>query len=862
MTLGQSKSILHKKISVEIQKLTFTQALEQIEKASGAFFIYQYDDLPRDKKVTLSAKDQALSEVLRKLFSFTRLSYEASGEEITIKKVIYQTEEQLFTISGKVYEKTSKEAIFGVNVYEGGLKSGTSTNQFGFYSLSFPKGTYRLVFSSIGYVTHIDTIQLTKDIIIDIELDEEDYLLDTVDIGDNEIAARREHIEDLNMSTVSVNPAIIKQNPPFFGESDPLKTMQLYPGIQNGGEGNTGIFVRGGAADQNLVLLDGAPLYNSTHFLGFFSIFNPEAVKEIEVYKGGLPAKYGGRLSSVVDLRTKEGNKKETILSGGIGNLASRLTFEKPIAGGKGSILLAGRRTYVDLLLKLVPDNTISRNDVSFHDSNFKLNYRPNNKNEFSFSGYWGSDKVILEKLFGTKWVNRTATFRWNHIFSPKLFSNTTFIASNFQAESDVSLVADEFGYLINYSLTDWGIKQDFTYFLDPYTQFDFGFEATYHRYLFGEILPSNPDSKVTPQSLDPNFALETGIYGSLEIDISPRITAQLGLRVSRFDNIGKASIYRYDTEDVISPNTTIDNIVDTLRLNGQGSYHHYVGLEPRIALRYKLNTESSIKLSYNRTRQYIHQLSNTNTPSPVDMWAPVNPYIKPQIGDQLAVGYFRHILGNHIEISAESYIKYMQNQIDFKSQASLLRNDHLETEILSGEGLAYGLELLARKQAGKLSGWVSYTLSRSVREINGINNGNPYPTSFDRRHNFVTVLTYKFTDRISLSANWVYASGIAYSFPVGKYEINGVLVPYYTNRNGFRLPDTHRLDLALTVFREMNEERTNESSFSFSIYNVYARKNTYAFVFRQEKDNPNKTETVKLFLFSIVPSFTYNFRF
>ena len=510
-----------------------------------------------------------------------------------IRKITYKTEEKLFTIRGKVLEKASAEAIFGVNVYEASQKSGSSTNQFGFYSLSFPKGQYVLSFSSIGYITHLDTITLSSDIILDVELSEKNYLLDSIEISSNPKRKQGgEHIEDIEMSVVAINPALIKQNPPFFGEADPLKTLQLYPGIQNGGEGNTGIFVRGGGADQNLILLDGAPLYNSSHFLGFFSIFNPEAVKEIEVYKGGIPSKYGGRLSSVVDLRTKEGNKKERIVSGGIGNLASRLTYEQPLAKGKGSLLLAGRRTYIDLLLNLVPDTDISRNDVSFYDLNFKLNLRPNDKNEFSFSGYLGSDNVALQSLFATKWTNQTATFRWNRVLSPKFIMNLTAVASDFAAQSEVNLVSNRFGYVIDYSLSDLGLKQDFTYFLNPFTQFDFGYEATYHRYFFGEISPSNSRSIVEPETLNPNFALETGVYASLEADLSPRLTAKLGLRFSRFDNIGPADVYLYDTPNVLSAETTLDNVIDTLTFTGRSSYNHYQGLEPRVSLRYKLNEQ------------------------------------------------------------------------------------------------------------------------------------------------------------------------------------------------------------------------------------------------------------------------------
>ncbi|MGB0522045.1 MAG: TonB-dependent receptor [Flammeovirgaceae bacterium] len=861
--ISLAQNVLNKRISVSIKKLSYSQALEKIGEIAGADFYYSSDYLPK-KKVSLEVQDSTLRFVLDELFKGINPTYEVAGTEITFRFDPVAINRGPFTISGRIVEAATGEPLRFVHIVEKNTNHGTTTNEFGHYSISLPKGTYIFEFSYIGLYKVIDTIKLQQDTYHHVELIEEASILPALDFSASTPSKNSDNRipEPINL----VTPKLMKIAPSQFGEKEPMRyVIDNIPGILTGSEGGTTMFVRGGGADQNLILLDGAPVYNSGHLLNYFSIFNPETIKEIEIYKGGIPARYGGRLSSVLDIRTKEGNKKERVISGGIGNLSGRLTVEQPFADGKGSILLAGRRTYFDLLLGLIPRrNRRSANQSTFlfFDVNAKVNYELNSRNRITVTSYLGEDVLQFQDLFGTQWRNQTGTFQWTSKINHRSFLKTTLYASNFSVESEVNLVSSRFGYLINYSLRDIGGKADLEYELNAGNKLRLGVEGIYHRYFFGETLPSNPRSIVTPERLDPAFALEKAAYASIDINPIPNLHINLGLRYSMFSNYGKATVNLYDDSGILDTETVIDSInIDSWR-----AYFRYHGPEPRLEMHYELDSANYVKFTYDRTRQYTHQLSNTNTPSPVDMWAPVNPYIKPQIADQVALGYFYSHLNKKekraFEFSVEGYIKNLQNQIDFKPLASLLLNNHLETEVLAGNGLSWGTELLMKKSTEKFSASINYTLSGATRRINGINQNKRYPTSFDRRHSLVTVFSVQLSPRILFSASWNYASGIAYSFPVGKYEKDGFVVPYYTSRNGFRLPDNHHLDLSLTVFREMTKDRMNESSFTFSVYNAYLRKNTYAYVFRQSSNNSSQTQTVKLYLFSIVPSFNYNFKF
>lgn len=854
---SQAQAILKKRISVLVHEVSYSTALETIGDKAGVIFNYSNSFLPKTK-VSLAIQDSTLKYVLDTLLSSTELTYQViSNDEISIRNIPKRaTKQQFFTISGRVTSAETGEELFATNVYERLGDFGTSTNQFGFYSISLPPGRYEFVFSYVNKYSIVDTVFLKKDMRLDIALVEKVHLLEGIDIS-GELFPRPNL--DIPENSKIITPLIVALTPPLVGEHDPLKSLQLFdPSLQTAGEGTTGIFARGGGADQNLILLDGAPIYSYGHTLGLVSILNPDIIKDIEVYTGGIPSKYGGRLSSVIDARTREGNKKKREITGGVGLIAGRLTYEQPFDKGKGSFLVSARRTYFDLFLGLVPNTSFGK-DNFFYDFNLKAHYDLNENNSLSFSGYLGEDRLQIRNLFGTKWVNRTGTLRWSSRISPRLFSNMTLITSKFSAESEVNLVSPRFGYLINYSLNDLGIKEDLEYYVNKSVSLEFGAEVMRHAYFFGDVLPSNSSSIVESQNLDPAFALESSAYFEINAKTNKGFQATVGLRYSTFNNLGAASVYLYDDSGVFDEST----IIDTIQTQKGRSYFYYHGPEPRLTLRYALNDSSALKFTYHRTRQYLHLLSNTNTPTPVDMWAPVNPYIRPQIADQLALGYFRNFHNRVYEASLEVYYKGFQNQIDFKPLASLLLNNHLETEVLSGKGEAYGAEFFLRKVEGKrLTGWLTYTLSKSVRQIDGINQNRPYPTSFDRRHNFFTALNYKAGKRVRLSANWTYSSGIAFSFPVGKYAIGNNVFPYFSSRNGFRLPANHRLDLSITVYRERTKDQPNESSFTFSLYNAYFRKNAIAYVFRQSDSSASATETVKLFLPPTIPSFTYNFKF
>jgi hypothetical protein len=845
-----------KKLSIKFDSVSLPEALDKLGRRTGMVMFYSADLLPKHTIINANYTKLPLTFVLQDLLIGTGMEWKIEDRDIIIRK-----SDVKFTIRGRISDLETGEDLLGVSIMHSATGAGLISNQYGFYSITLPSGINSLSFSYIGYKKEEFIFKLMSDTTINMWLQPQDKLLDEVVVyAENPQHANLQKLE----SSFKLNADFVRDAPAFLGEEDLIKAFQLLPGIQSGVEGQAGLFVRGGGGDQNLILMDDTPIYAVSHIFGLFSVFNPDVVKDVEVYKGGISARYGGRLSSVVDVKLKEGNKNQRTISGSLGSIASRLTIEQPLSkSGKGAFVLSGRRSYMDLLLKAIPDNeNIFTNALYFYDANLKANYLFNDKNKVSVSAYLGRDVTGVPNVLSNSWGNSAVSIRWNHIYSPKLFSNATAYITHFSAKSLVNFV-EKYGYTTRYSLRDVGLKNDLSYYPHPNLKIDFGGEIIHHRYLFGEIIPYlKDDSSIRPRSLKPFFALENAFYTHADYNFNDYILLSAGLRYSYFAHIGKGKKYLYNIDNVISPESSEENIIGEENYHGGEVIHSYRGLDPRVSLRFLMKRNSAVKVSYNRTRQYLHQLSTTNTPSPYDMWSPVNTYIKPQTADQFALGVFRNFREGVWETSLEGFYKDMMNQIDFKPTAELILNDHLETEILKGTGKAYGLELLIKKQKGITSGWMSYYLARTERTIKGINNNKPYPTSFDRTHNFSLVINHQFNKRVTLSANWVFSSGIAYTFPVAKYEQDGFLVPFYTDRNGYRLPSNHRLDLSLTFFRSMSSNKKNESSFNFSIYNVYARRNTYAYIFRQNKDDRTKTEAIKLYLFSIIPSFTYHFKF
>ena len=759
------------------------------------------------------------------------------------------------TLSGYLKNKANGEALIGATVYFPELKTGVITNPYGFYSISVAPGNYSVSFSFIGYQTQSPSINLTTSQQFNLMLEEETKQIDEVVVTGEK---KNRNVENLQMSMEKVQVKMIKKLPSFMGEIDIIKSITLLPGIQNGGEGSSGLYVRGGGPDENLMILDEAPVYNASHLLGFFSVFNSDAINDVQVYKGGIPAEYGGKASSVIDIRMKDGNSQKLGMSGGIGNISSRLTVEAPIIKDKWSFIVSGRRTYADYLGRMVGLEALKENQLYFYDLNLKTNAQINAKNRLYLSAYTGDDYFKVGESIYMKWGNLTSTVRWNHLFTDKLFSNTSLIFSRYNYNLGVpGSGADQFDWTSQ--IRDYNFKQDFSWYLNSKNKLTLGLNMIYHHFEPGQV-DANEKSYFTDLKLANYNALDNSVYLSNEQSIGSRLTMRYGLRYSYFQQIGKGKVREYLHPD--KPNEK--EVIGTIEY-GSGklvppAYHN---LEPRLALKYMLSPESSIKASYNRMVQNLHLISNTNSPTPLDIWLPSSTYIKPLIANQVGLGYFRNFNKNMFETSAEVYYKKMKNVIDYVDGAELFLKENLETELLHGSGYAYGLELYAKKQEGRLTGWVSYTLAKSMRKIPGINEGEAYPSSYDRTHNVSLVTNYDLSKRWNFSASWIFATGNPTSYPIAKYDVQGNTMYYYAARNSNRIPDYHRLDVSFTYDFKKNDHRKVKQSLNFSIYNLYARRNAYSVTFRQNEDNPNVSEATRLSIIgSMIPSVTYNFNF
>lgn len=751
------------------------------------------------------------------------------------------------TISGTITDSSNGEELLGASIWISELSSGGITNEYGFYSLTIPNGSYTLSISYIGYETLIKEISLTESFRLNVNLQPESTSLDEVVVT----SERKDgNIKSPQMSATSLEIKEIALVPVVFGEQDVIKTIQLLPGIKSS-EGGGGFFVRGGSADQNLILLDEAPVYNASHLLGFFSVFNSDAIKDLTVYKGHIPAEFGGRASSVLDIQMNNGNNKKFNASGGIGLISSRLTIENPIVKDKGSFMISGRRTYLDLFLKASKDEDVRNSVLYFYDLNAKANYKFGEKDRVFISGYFGRDKFGAGDVFGFDWGNTTATIRWNHLFNDRLFSNTTALFSDYNY--DVEISGDEGennGFNITSGIKDVSLKQDFKYFISPTNSLKFGLNGIYHSFIPGEITP-DANSNINRSELQEKYAWEAAAYVSDDMEISEKLNFNFGLRYSWFAQVGPGDIYTYDEDGDVETTETFDDgkIVET-----------YGGIEPRAGLTYLLNEESSVKASYGRNRQYLHLVSNSTSGTPIDIWIPSSNNVKPQIADQYALGYYRNFKENAYESSFEVYYKDMQNQVDYRTGAELIFNENVESQLLFGKGWSYGAEFYFKKNIGKLTGWLSYTWSKTEREFEGIDNGDPYPANWDRTHDLSLVGIYKLNPKWTLSASFVFQTGNAITYPVGKYQVDDEVINLYDTRNDNRLPDYHRMDLGATW--QLKKTEKFESSLNFSVYNAYGRKNAFLINFQEAENDPNRTEAVKLSLFSFVPSVTYNFKF
>ncbi|NOY95542.1 MAG: TonB-dependent receptor [Chlorobi bacterium] len=762
---------------------------------------------------------------------------------------------QMVTLNGYIIDKASGEALIAANCYFPEISTGVISNSYGFYSITVPKGTYNVIFSYIGYETQELRIELNENRQLTILMVEESKQIEEVTVSGKQ---KDRNIESIDMSMEKVSVKLVKKLPAFMGEVDVLKAITLLPGIQSGGEGSSGLYVRGGGPDENLLVLDEAPVYNASHLLGFFSVFNSDAIKDIQVYKGGIPAKYGGKASSVVDIRMKDGNTNEFHGNAGIGNISSRLTLEGPVVKDKWSYIISGRRTYADFIGRLAGIEALQKNKLYFYDLNLKTNIRFSNNDHVFISGYTGDDYFKLGESIYMRWGNITGTLRWNHIFGSKLFFNTSLIYSKYDYKLGVpGNSADQFEW--NSQIKDFNIKEDFSWFLNSNNKVNFGINLILHHFEPGNVT-TGESSFYKDITLTNYNALENAVYASNEQKAGSRLVIRYGFRLSHFQQIGEGKVREY-----LHPDAPESEEVISVKEYGKGEWidDPYINLEPRLSARYSLNRVSSIKASYNRMVQNLHLISNTNSPTPLDIWLPTSKYIKPLIADQVALGYFRNFKNNAIETSVEVYYKGMQNVIDYKDGAELFLNEDLETELLHGKGYSYGLEVLAKKQEGRITGWVSYTLAKTMRKIPGINGGEAYPSSYDRTHDVSLVLNYELSKRFTLSATWLYATGNPVTYPIAKYYVQGNTLYHYAKRNSNRIPDYHRLDFSVTYNPKKNEHRKTRQTLNLSFYNVYARRNAYSVTFRQNEDNPRVSEAIRLSIIgSIVPAITYNFNF
>lgn len=759
-----------------------------------------------------------------------------------------------FTISGTIVGEDNGIALVGASIIDLKVGAGVSANNSGLFSITLPKDTYNIKISFIGYEPQVYRIVLDADTSLIVSLKPAFNEVEEVKIiGERKI----DNVNNTSMGSTILKMEAIKKIPSFMGEIDLLKTIQLLPGVQGSGEGQTGYNVRGGGIDQNLVLLDEAPIYNPSHFLGFFSVFNADAISELELFKGGIPARYGGRLASILDVKMKEGNSEEFTASGGIGLISSRLYLDGPIKKGKGSFMIAGRRTYADAFLFLAPDEDLRDSRLFFYDFNLKADYKINEKNSLYLSGYLGRDVLSLSDQILVNWGNATTTLRWNRIFSNKLIGNFSGIVSNFDYQIGIPDGSQEFTSTTR--ILDYQLKGDFNYYLNDDHTLQFGAGSIFHTFKPVEI-DAGAESFVNSITFPESFALEHHAYLSDEMDWGGAWSIEAGLRLSVFQNIGKGTVYSYDRSD---PEDYI--LADSTSYGSGEVYNTFSNLEPRLSIRYLLNESSSLKANYQRTAQYIQQAVNSTSSSPFNSYFASSPNVKPQISDQVSVGYFKNFKDSQYEFSVEAYYKTLQNVIDFKDHAEIFFNQYVEAEIRTGTAEAYGLELMLQRVKGKLNGWVSYTLSKAERTISEINNGETFLAPFNRSHDVSVVANYDFSDRWQFGLVWVYASGRPITVPNGKFEYRDTFIPTYSDRNTEQMPSYHRLDLTATYFLKdklrFDGKIKWQSNLNFSLFNAYNRHNAFAINFKR-RENTQTTFAEMTYFFGIVPSVTYNFKF
>ncbi len=775
-----------------------------------------------------------------------------------------ESTKQKYTLFGTISDSKSNETLIGVNVSIPETKSYITTNEYGFYSITLPKGDYTVSVSYVGYQTQELKVSLTENTKKNFSLGDSngEELKEVVVLEKTKTNTRKPE-----MSVNKLSIATIKKMPVVLGEVDVLKSILLLPGVTNAGEGASGFNVRGGGADQNLILLDEATIFNSSHVFGFFSVFNPDAIKDLKLYKGGIPARFGGRASSVLEIYQKDGNSKNFALNGGIGLISSRLLAEGPILKQKGSFLVGGRASYAHLFLKLSEEQ--KNNTAYFYDLNTKLSYKINEKNNLYLSGYFGRDVFGINKSFVNTYGNAILNLRWNHLFSDKLFSNLSLIYSDYY----YGLTIDNVGFSWDSGIKNYNVKYDFKSYTSDRIKLNFGISGIYYNFNPGTLSPSNSSSGINFRQLDKKNAFEPALYIDAESKISNRFSVAYGLRYSMFSRLGASKVYQYANNQPVAYNSSLQiysegTPISSTTYSSNQNIKTYNYLEPRFSASYSLSDDKSIKLSYNRMIQYLQLISNTSSPTPLDVWTPSDNFIKPQIADQVAAGYYVNFHDEDYSIEIESFYKKIQNRIDYIDGANLIANDNIERIILNGRMRSYGLEFMLRKNKGDFSGWISYTLSKSEQQTPGrtatevgINNGNWYNSAYDKTHNLAVTTSYTLNDKWSFGANFALQTGQPATYPNGQYTYLGLIIPSYGLRNENRLPLYHHLDVSATLTSRKNKNRKWQSEWVFSIYNLYNRRNAASINFKQNTNSGNN-EAVKTSIFGIVPAVSYNFKF
>ncbi|WP_281323605.1 TonB-dependent receptor [Flavobacterium aestivum] len=783
---------------------------------------------------------------------------------VLLLSTVHSFSQEKFTLSGTISDANNNETLIGVNVLIPQLKTSAITNEYGFYSITLPKGSYTIQITSVGFQTIEETIDLNQNTKKNFKLSSAENVLQEIVIKGNDSKNENRKPE---MSVNKLSVATIKKMPVVLGEVDIIKSILLLPGVTNAGEAASGFNVRGGAADQNLILMDEASIFSSSHVFGFFSIFNPDAVKDLKLYKGGIPARYGGRASSVLDIYQKDGNSNKFHMSGGIGLITSRLLAEGPIVKDKGSFLIAGRASYAHLFMKLSEEQ--KDNSAYFYDLNTKLSYKLNASNSLYMSGYFGRDVFELNKSFTNIYGNTTFNTRWNHLFSDKLFSNLSLIYSDYYYGLDLDFV----GFEWKSGIKNFNIKYDLRSYISDKLKLNYGINGLYYDFNPGTIKPSSESSGINYEQLEKKYAFEPAIYINAEQKVSEKINVNYGLRYSLFYNIGESTVNLYEDNNPVLFNSQFQiyekaTPIGTKYYGKNDVIKSFNYLEPRLSVDYQLNDDNSFQVSYNRMVQYLQLLSNTSSPTPLDIWTPSGTYIKPQIADQVAVGYFRKIKEGAYSAEVSTFYKEVQNRLDYIDGANLVANKAIEQVILNGQMRSYGLEFMFKKNEGNLTGWISYTLSKSEQQTpgrtpqeTGINNGQWYSTVYDKTNNLAVTGSYYLNPKWTFGANFIYQTGQPTTYPNGQYRYLDLTIPIYGLRNENRLPSFNHLDIAATLTPKHNSNKSWRSEWVFSIYNLYNRKNAASVSFRENTDT-GANEAVKTSIFGIVPAVSYNFKF